>query len=264
MIQNLLYRLMKSKLAFFSCCLRFLQNHSVLNTIGYSTESITFNNIEKLHTDNQPSVVSKIETKEKSNNSINFITSLDQLYEYIQNFTNCPLRYTATNTVIFRGNSSAKIMLIGEAPGEDEDINGIPFCGRSGKLLDSILCSIGLSEKDVYITNVLPWRPPNNRKPLESEIAMFQDVLQKHISLINPDVLICVGGTALEACLNQNKIQISKYINKDMDYINEFMDRKIKMFALYHPSYLLRSYKNKKETWKQMLRIKYLYASASS
>jgi uracil-DNA glycosylase family 4 len=184
------------------------------------------------------------------------ITTLDDLYATLKDFNGCSLKQTATNTVIFDGTSETDVMLIGEAPGSQEDEKGIPFCGDSGKLLDLILQSIGLSRKqNIYITNTIFWRPPANRRPTELEVAICRPFLEKHISLIKPKLLILVGSTALTALLGQEK-QITKVRTQYYEYTNRYLPKPLTATAIFHPAYLLRQPMKKKDTWFDMLAIR--------
>ena len=134
---------------------------------------------------------------------------LEKLKKSISNIKNCELKKSATNIVFADGNPKAKIMLIGEGPGSNEELEGLPFGGRAGALLDKMLASIDLNRKNVYITNVVNYRPPENRRPTEEEIAKYLPYLKKHIEIINPKILILLGSTALNALIG-NQVVISK------------------------------------------------------
>ncbi len=187
--------------------------------------------------------------------------TLEELREAVKNFDGCSIKKTATNTVFSDGNPKAKVMFIGEAPGEQEDIQGIPFCGASGKLLDTMLGWAGFSRKEnFYISNTLFWRPPGNRKPTPEEIAICRPLVEKHIALINPKLLVLVGGTATAALL-ETKTGISKLRGKYYEYSNGYLEgRKIPVGVLFHPSYLLRSPGQKRYAWQDMLSIKHKLA----
>ncbi len=193
---------------------------------------------------------------EKTRKLADKIENLEDLYTSIKNFDECPLKHTSKNTVIFDGVPSAAIMLIGEAPGAQEDEKGIPFCGDSGKLLDSILSSIGLSrQQNVYISNTVFWRPPANRKPTDLEVGICRPFVEKHISLIRPKLLVLVGSTALNAILGQEK-QISKDRSQYYEYTNRYLKQPIATTSIFHPAYLLRQPMKKKDMWFDMLTIK--------
>jgi uracil-DNA glycosylase len=190
------------------------------------------------------------------------IETLNGLYDTIRDFNGCALKQTANNTVIFDGIATSKVMLIGEAPGSQEDEKGIPFCGDSGKLLDLILQSIGLSrEKNVYITNTVFWRPPANRSPTDLEVAICRPFLEKHIYLVKPKLLILVGSTALSALFGKEKT-ITKVRRNYYEYSNKYLKKPLTATAIFHPAYLLRQPMKKKDTWFDMLAIeKFLHSS---
>jgi DNA polymerase len=186
----------------------------------------------------------------------NNATNLNDLKNYIMNFENCSLKQMAKNTVFSDGVVNASIMLIGEAPGQSEDEEGIPFCGASGKLLDQILKSIDISRsKNAYITNCVFWRPPANRRPTDEEIEICKPFVEKHIALINPQLLILVGSTAVSALLGK-EYQISKIRKEYFQYGNQYLDKKIPTTALFHPAYLLRQPMQKQDTWYDLLKIR--------
>lgn len=194
----------------------------------------------------------KMNEKEVLNSNI----TLSTLRQMVSDFEGCELKGAATNTVFADGAPSSKIMLIGEAPGATEDAKGIPFCGESGKLLDNMIASIGLSrEKNVYITNTIFWRPPGNRAPTDLEIEACRPFVEQHIALINPDLLILVGSTAVTSLLGKH-LQISKIRQEYYQYTNKYLNRSITTTALFHPAYLLRQPMQKKTTWYDLLKIK--------
>jgi DNA polymerase len=157
----------------------------------------------------------------------------------------------ALNMVFGVGNEHADVLLLGEAPGAEEDRQGIPFVGQSGQLLDKILNAIGLDRTKVYITNILPWRPPGNRTPTTEEIALFRPYVLRHISLVNPKIVVCLGGTASKALLqsNQSMTQMRGKWTKT-DGINA------EILPTFHPAYLLRSPSQKREAWIDFLMVK--------
>lgn len=184
------------------------------------------------------------------------ISTLAELKQAVLEFEGCSLKQAATNTVFSDGVSSAKIMLIGEAPGATEDIKAIPFCGESGKLLDYMLGTIGLyRDKNFYITNTIFWRPPANRAPTQDEIEICRPFVEKHIALIKPQLLILVGSTAVSSLLG-NHLQISKIRQEYYQYSNKYLTEPISTTALFHPAYLLRQAMQKKTTWYDLLKIK--------
>ena len=181
------------------------------------------------------------------------ITSLEELREAVENFEGCALKLTAAHTVFGGGNPQSKIMFIGEAPGADEDRIGIPFVGRSGHLLDKMLASIGLDRENCYICNILPWRPPGNRTPLDSEVAVCLPFLKKQIDIISPDYIITLGGSAANALLDINE-SISHLRGKWMEY-QKSDGKTAKVLASFHPAYLLRSPGQKAKSWADFLRL---------
>ena len=181
------------------------------------------------------------------------VDSLDDLKDYMSKFKGCELYKSATNMVFSDGNKSSEIMLIGEAPGHDEDIQGKPFVGRSGKLLNKMLEAIGLSRDTVYIANIVPWRPPNNRRPTEEEINICLPFIQKHIELIAPKVLMLLGSTATYALL-RNKEGITKIRGKWVDM--EFGKLKVPTLPSFHPAFLLRQPAQKKYSWEDLKMLK--------
>ncbi len=186
----------------------------------------------------------------------NMFTNLDELKKAVMSFDGCDLKKTATNVVFGDGASDAKIMLIGEAPGAEEDEQGVPFCGDSGKLLDNMLASIGLSrEKNVYITNTIFWRPPANRRPTKEEIAVCRPFVEQHIALIKPELLILVGSTAVSSLIGSD-LEISKIRQEYYSYTNEYLSDHIPTTAIFHPAYLMRQPSQKKQAWYDLLKIK--------
>ena len=181
------------------------------------------------------------------------VDSLDDLKDYMSKFKGCELYKNATNMVFSDGNKSSEIMLIGEAPGHDEDIQGKPFVGRSGKLLNKMLEAIGLSRDTVYIANIVPWRPPNNRRPTEEEINICLPFIRKHIELIAPKVLMLLGSTATYALL-RNKEGITKIRGKWVDM--EFGKLKVPTLPSFHPAFLLRQPAQKKYSWEDLKMLK--------
>lgn len=181
--------------------------------------------------------------------------NLAELRKAVENFDGCNLKKMATNTVFCDGNSNSKVMVIGEAPGNHEDLQGIPFCGDSGKVLDGMFRSINMTRaENFYITNVIFWRPPGNRRPTEEELAICRPFVERHIQLLNPEVLVLVGATSMAAILGINE-PISSVRGKFMDYAPKFLSRTIKTFVIFHPSYLMRQSAKKKIAWYDMLTL---------
>lgn len=182
-------------------------------------------------------------------------TSLTELKASVHDFNGLSICKTATNTVFSDGNPEAEIMFIGEAPGADEDMQGIPFCGASGKLLEQMLNAIGLyRSKNYYISNTVFWRPPGNRKPTPHELAVCLPLVEKHIALVNPKVIVLIGGTAITSLLN-TKQGITKMRGEFQEYTNPFIEGSIPITPIFHPSYLLRSPGQKKFAWHDLLTL---------
>ena len=167
------------------------------------------------------------------------------------------LQKTAKNLVVYDGNLNAKVMLIGEAPGRDEDQQGIPFVGRAGQLLNKMLLAINLQREDVYITNVVNWRPPDNRTPNDEEILEFLPFLQRQIDIVKPKFIFLLGGVAAKAILS-TPLALGKLRGKWHEYKSLNLDGSIPTIASYHPAFLLRSPQYKKYSWEdlQMLQEK--------
>jgi uracil-DNA glycosylase family 4 len=182
-------------------------------------------------------------------------TSLAELEAAIRAFDGCALKLTATNTVFADGQSRAELMVIGEAPGADEDRLGRPFVGRSGQLLDRMLAAIGYDRRqNAYITNVLFWRPPGNRKPTNDEIAACLPFVWRHIALLRPKAIMMCGGTATSALLGRAD-GITRLRGRWFDLEVEGLDRTIASLATYHPSFLLRAPARKGEAWRDLLAL---------
>lgn len=183
-------------------------------------------------------------------------TDLTALEAAVRGFNGCALKKTATNTVFAEGVPTSGVMFIGEAPGADEDRNGVPFCGVSGKLLDKMLSFIGLIRaENFYITNTLFWRPPGNRQPTTEELEICRPFVEKHIALVNPKMLVLVGGTATKAMLNDTR-GITRLRGQKFSYRNGYLSADIPVHVIYHPSYLLRQPIAKKQAWADLLALK--------
>lgn len=180
--------------------------------------------------------------------------SLADLRAALAGFEACELRYGARNLVFSDGNPKARVMIVGEAPGRDEDIQGKPFVGRAGQLLDAMLAAIGLSRRDedaaasVYITNMLPWRPPQNRDPKPEEISMLQPFVRRHVELASPEVLILMGNWACQGLLGK------RGITRMRGKWEVVLDRPA--LPMLHPAYLLRNPAAKREAWEDLLSLK--------
>lgn len=228
-------------------------------TPEYSTNNAISKLAKKFTKDNISSIgdadISITAIVKKAQDLAQSATNLAELEKAVKEFDGCNLKKMATNTVFSDGNAKAKIMVIGEAPGNDEDLQGIPFCGESGKLLDQMFGAINMNRQDnIYITNVLFWRPPGNRKPTEEELTICRPFVHRHIQLQKPDILVLVGATAMKAILEIND-PISKIRGEFRDYHPKFLDRVIKTFTIFHPSYLLRQSLKKKIAWRDMLAL---------
>ena len=181
-------------------------------------------------------------------------TSLEQLVAAVRAFEGCALKRTATNTVIGDGNPEARLMIVGEAPGAEEDRQGLPFVGPAGRLLDRMLAAIGLDRSAVYITNMLPWRPPGNRSPTAEELAICQPFLERQIELIAPRILVLVGGIAAKALLGRRE-GITRLRGQWFPYATPRMEGTVQATATFHPAYLLRTPSAKREVWRDLLAI---------
>jgi DNA polymerase len=179
--------------------------------------------------------------------------TLGELEKLVARFEGCALKRTAKSLCFARGSDQARIMFIGEAPGRDEDLQGKPFVGRAGKLLDRMLSSIGLSEDDVYITNIIYWRPPGNRTPTPQEIESCAPFLARQIELLNPDIIVLLGGAAAKAVLGVSE-GIMRLRGKWLVY--PCAGRDIPTLATLHPAYLLRNPEAKRLAWRDMLMVK--------
>ena len=187
--------------------------------------------------------------------------SLDELRETLSRFEGCNLRNTATNLVFADGNPQARVMFVGEAPGFEEDIQGLPFVGRSGKLLDRMLAAIGLDRTSAYIANVIPWRPPGNRDPTPQETEICRPFIERQIFLVDPDFLILLGKA----------VRRTSPEDRDADHaasrpVAAYLTgrREIRAMATLHPAYLLRQPLQKRLAWRDMLMLKKALDDASS
>tara|TARA_Y100000590_G_scaffold335597_1_gene382039 strand:- start:161 stop:868 length:708 start_codon:yes stop_codon:yes gene_type:complete len=171
---------------------------------------------------------------------------LNKLKNKMQSIKNCDLKKNAVNLVFGNGNINSKIMIVGEGPGANEDAEGKPFVGRAGKLLDKMLAAIQLDRTKVYITNVVNYRPPSNRKPTDEEIKRYLPYLKAHIEIINPKIIMLLGSTALNALIG-NEVVISKargkWIQKEIGTIKPWI------IASFHPAFLMRQPEQKKLAW---------------
>lgn len=182
-------------------------------------------------------------------------SDLGALSNAIKHFDGCDLKNFANNAVFADGQPDSSLMLIGEAPGANEDAMGIPFCGESGKLLDNMFSTIGFTRtKNMYITNTVFWRPPANRKPTQYEIDICRPFVEKHIAIINPKLIVMVGATAVASVLGKNS-GITNMIEEYYSYTNKYLKHNLTAAAIFHPAYLLRQPMKKKATWYHLLKI---------
>ena len=222
-------------------------NQKLISLIEY----YSLNNINLILSDKplkrSPNRVSNFNDKTKKQ-------KLDKLKNDIHLIKKCELKKNATNLVFADGNIHAKIMIIGEGPGAQEDIEGKPFVGRAGKLLDKMLAAIKLDRTKVYISNVVNYRPPSNRKPTEDEIKRYFPYLVNHIQIINPKILFLLGSTALNAIIGNEKViskARGKWINKEIG------QTKLWIIASFHPAFLMRQPDQKKLAWIDLKMIRH-------
>ena len=180
-------------------------------------------------------------------------TTLSELKAALEGFTGCNLRYSAKTVVFADGNPEAEIMFVGEAPGREEDMQGLPFVGRAGQLLDRMLAAIGLDRQSAYITNVIPWRPPGNRNPTPHEIELCRPFIERHIELAAPRLLVFLGNVSNKAMMNTNRGILSV-----RGTWGEYAagGRKVPAIPTLHPAYLLRNPAHKRLAWQDFLEIR--------
>ncbi|MDX8524622.1 uracil-DNA glycosylase [Mesorhizobium sp. MSK_1335] len=181
-------------------------------------------------------------------------TTLDELRRHMAAFDGCNLKFTAKNLVFADGNPNADLMLVGEAPGRDEDLEGLPFVGRSGRLLDRMLAAIGLDRSSAYIANVIPWRPPGNRTPTPHETEICRPFIERQIELVNPKVLVNLGGPSAKTLLNTTEGILRLRGNWRVHTTASGIA--IPAMPTLHPAYLLRSPAHKKLAWRDFLEVK--------
>lgn len=180
--------------------------------------------------------------------------TLDELRAALENFDGCALKFSATRLVFCDGAPEAKIMIVGEGPGRDEDLEGRPFVGRAGQLLDKMLAAIGLDRQKVYIANVVPWRPPGNRNPTPQELALCQPFIRRQIELVAPDFLILLGAVSAQSLLGE-KDGILRLRGQWREYQDE--GRIIRALPMLHPAFLLRSPLKKAQAWRDWRSLKH-------
>jgi uracil-DNA glycosylase family 4 len=179
--------------------------------------------------------------------------TLAELRTILDGFEGCALRATARQLVFADGNPQARVMFVGEAPGREEDLEGLPFVGRSGQLLDRMIAAIGLDRSSAYIANVIPWRPPGNRTPTPQETSICLPFTRRQVELADPDVLVCLGSPAAQALL-EVKDGIMRTRGRWLAYHTG--TREIRAIATFHPAYLLRQPLQKRLAWRDFLAIK--------
>ncbi|TAL01157.1 MAG: uracil-DNA glycosylase [Rhodospirillaceae bacterium] len=189
--------------------------------------------------------------------------TVDELRAAVESYDGCGLKQFASRTVFADGNPNARLMLVGEAPGEEEDRRGLPFVGVSGKLLDRMLAAIGHDRTTAYITNVMFWRPPGNRKPTAEEVSLCLPFVERHIALVDPDVLLFVGGLAASTLL-ANPQGITRLRGRWFEFANPGLARPVPAMATFHPAYLLRTPPQKRLAWRDLLEVKKKLKSAAS
>ena len=214
------------------------------------TETISANNREDINKVNSLEINSNLE---HDSNELSEINTLKDLQSFIENYDECELSHTARSTVFCDGNVDAEVMLIGEAPGNQEDIEGKPFVGKSGQLLDKILETININRTNCYISNIIPWRPPGNRNPTAEEINICLPFIKKHIQLINPKILMLVGSISAKSILDQT-MGITKL--RGIWHLYKDKNNEIPAFPVFHPAYLLRRPTNKAFMMTDMLNFK--------
>ena len=178
--------------------------------------------------------------------------TLEALRALLERFEGCMLRATATQLVFADGNPKSRVMFVGEAPGRDEDIAGLPFVGRSGKLLDLMMAAIGLDRSKAYIANIVPWRPPGNRTPTPQESAICLPFILRQIELADPDVLVCLGQPSTQTLLG-TKEGITRTRGRWFKFNTG--RREIRALPTYHPAFLLRSPLQKRLAWRDFLAL---------
>jgi DNA polymerase len=179
--------------------------------------------------------------------------TLDELEAILAGFDGCALKATAKNLCFYRGAARARLMLIGEAPGRDEDLQGKPFVGRAGQLLDRMLAAIGLSEADAHITNIVYWRPPGNRTPTPQEAQVCRPFLQRQVELVSPDFVMLLGGAAANHIFGATE-GIMRIRGKWRELT--IGTRPVRAIATLHPAYLLRTPAAKRLAWRDLLAVK--------
>ncbi len=199
-----------------------------------------------------PSLASASETQASAQRLAAGARTIEEVRQALEGFEGCPLKATATNLCLFDGNPEAQIMIVGEAPGAQEDRQGKPFVGPAGQLLDRMLAAIGLDRTKVYITNLLYWRPPGNRNPTPGEIAACLPFLERQVEILQPKLLLLVGGMSAKTLLHRSE-GILKLRGRWADYHHPRLEHPIPALPTLHPAYLLRQPAQKREAWRDLL-----------
>ncbi|MGF1593224.1 MAG: uracil-DNA glycosylase family protein [Kiloniellaceae bacterium] len=202
--------------------------------------------------DPAPALASASETQASAQRLAAGASTIEEIRQALEVFEGCPLKATATNLCLFDGNPEARIMIIGEAPGAQEDRQGKPFVGPAGQLLDRMLAAIGLDRSGVYITNLLYWRPPGNRNPTPGEIAACLPFLERQVEILQPKLLLLVGGMSAKTLLHRSE-GILKLRGRWADYHHPRLEHPIPALPTLHPAYLLRQPAQKREAWRDLL-----------
>lgn len=180
--------------------------------------------------------------------------SIEDLRARLEGFEGCALKFTATNMVFADGQPGADLMFVGEAPGVDEDRQGLPFLGASGQLLNRMLAALGRERSSIYITNILFWRPPGNRSPTAAETAACLPFVRRHVELARPKVLVFLGGSAAKTMLDRSE-GIMRLRGKWFDFMSDGLDEPIPAMPTFHPAFLLRQSAQKREAWRDFLAV---------
>lgn len=181
--------------------------------------------------------------------------TVEALAKAVAAFDGCALKKTAKHTVFADGNPAADLMFVGEAPGAEEDRRGLPFVGAAGRLLDRMLQAIGRDRTSAYITNILFWRPPGNRNPSPAEIALCRPFVERHIALVRPRVLVCVGGISAKTLLDRTE-GITRLRGRWYAVQPDGIDAPVPTMAMFHPAYLLRQPSQKKQAWRDLMAVR--------
>ncbi len=233
-----------------------------LFSLNAPSQSFLKGKIEKLADINQNNSIDSNLYKEVSfkskNNKLDTIYAkdLEDLLDKVNNFNDCSLKKTAKNLVFADGNPDSKVMLLGEAPGEEEDKSGVPFTGEAGKLLDKMLASIGQNRRNTYLSNIIFWRPPGNRNPTLEEINACLPFVLKHIEIIQPKILILAGSIASRAILKNQDKGITQLRGKWCRLNIGQKELKVDAMPIFHPNFLLKQPSRKREAWEDLKKIK--------